>query len=414
MSSQQMLLIPSESMDSNKKPDRDENELIRLAKTTRNNFKLHSGSNIDAKGTASKGALPLVIFHAFVKDLKAVRDKYNTNEIKNIGFVTTDTYKKLKDRVWISPIKEHTIIGADPEFLLFDKHDDVVHAYNVLDHEGTLASDGAMAEIRPKPSRSIKQLVENMRSIFKEGLNTGIEQYYWNCACFHENPNRSYPVGGHIHIGNPIEIENIPLDDREYIFKTINKIIDQLIAIPMTKLDVSKESKARRELYGYYGEMRLCDGRLEHRTLSGMWLMHPSLATAVIGTIKLIVIEVFKHIEETNYDIEYCFPNKFRNTDVWDSDFELWKEIQLASDMRCTMNSALMSEILNTGKSGFVGKKVLKNWYNKIRGMSSYKKYSVYADALYDILKIPVKVLTSWNRDIKTNWLEDQKYLIDI
>lgn len=423
-----LILVPSEKMDSNKKENRNEHILVRMASPARK----HMDFNEDSVELwiGQKTAIALNIFQAFSADIKKIKNSgsYTPSELKRIGFVTSETYQKVTGKqpeieedsknVWISKSVKDIMYGADPEFLLFDNNGNVIRANNVLNYSGHLGCDGAMAEIRPIPSPDVLTLVKNMRDIFNNSPED-IQTYNWICACYHKDDVRDYPVGGHIHIGNPAKIASMPTNKREYLFRTMNKILDELLAIPMIKLDGTDDGCARRTKckmgkYGYFGEYRTCDGRLEHRTLSGMWLLHPSLARAVIGTAKAIVDEIYKFVDKEKYNEEYFFPKELRDHSIWKGSFNRWGEIPLAGDMGCDTPSNRMIELLNASNIASINTPYLNSWYKKLTGMSTYKENRKYIDGLFEILKIPAADLKNWDREIKNNWLSDKKFLVDV
>lgn len=438
MAKSNLTLLPSISMDNNKKENRNEDSLIRLSKSSRENLNLTTKVEVylnnDNTENRIKSAKLLDIFKAFTKDMKDCKDKnMSPEELVRVGFVTTKTFKMItgnikKNSVWIADNVNDTVIGADPEFLLFDQHDEVVRANNVLSYHGELGCDGAMAEVRPKPAISPEELVINILKILKNAnITDPITPYKWVAGCYYKDKNRDYPIGGHIHIGNPVQIANMDNNKQKSLFIVLNKIIDELLAIPMIKIDGSIHGSARRTKctmgkYGYYGELRTCNGRLEHRTLSGMWLMHPTLATCVLGTVKAIIDEVFNLVINHEFDINYILPNKLeesnvpnelKNSSIWSANFKRWKEIPLAVDMGCTADSQFMIEFLNKSEAGRINAVFINNWYKKMKTLSTYKTYAKYIDGFTEMLKIGHNEYNKFDKTLQKNWLEGKKFIIN-
>ena len=429
MARQKLIIIPSVRMDSNKKEDRNEHGLIRMSKATRGIMGLESVVEVypDKKNTEDRlrGSVLLDIFQAFSSDIKRLREEGMSDEdLQRVGFVTSKTFSKIigdsnknKENIWITDTIEDTVIGADPEFLLFDNNGNIIRANSVLGHNGQIGSDGAMAELRPKPAIDPEELTSNILELFSnEDLTHQISQYNWKAGCYFKDNSRDYPIGGHIHIGNPIKIARMDTEKRVDFFKSFNKIIDELLSIPMIKIDGEEKGSTRRTKcatgrYGYFGEFRTCNGRLEHRTLSGMWLMHPKLSTMVFGTSKAIIDEVYKLVLQNNFSMEYMFPRKFSNVQVWSDSFELWSEIPLLNDIGCTKTSSEMISFLHTSKPSMITAKFLKEWYSKMKGLSTYNNYSSYIDELYEVLRIKPSVFEDYDKDIKKNWLEGHNFL---
>jgi hypothetical protein len=430
MAREKLILIPSEKMDFNKKEDRNEHGLVRMSKVARDSLGFDRSVEIYPETNSTEkrlgGSVLLDIFQAFSEDLRKARtDGLSEDDLKRVGFVTTKTFQKItgsEDRIpqksiWITKDVNDTVIGADPEFILFDEDGNVVRANNVLSHTGLIGSDGAMAEIRPRPAISPEGLVENIRMLLSDEDQIGsIKQYKWVAGCYYKDNNRDYPIGGHIHIGNPIQIARIDSDYRVDFFKSFNKILDELLSIPMIKIDGTISGRARRTectmgKYGYFGEFRTCNGRLEHRTLSGMWLVHPDLSTLVLGTAKAIIDEVYRHVADRNFDMEYMFPRKFRHNSVWSEDFKSWGEIPLVNDIGCVLTSKDMVDYLHKSDANKISPKFLKTWLNRMQKLSTYKIYAKYIDGLHDILKNSVKTFHNCEKSIQKNWLEGAKFL---
>lgn len=429
MARHQLVLIPSERMDKNKKEDRNEHGLIRMSKAARTNLGFDDTVEVypNTKSTEKrlKGSMLLKIFQAFSADLKQARaDGVSDEELSRAGFVTTRTFNKItgtkskkSGNIWITDNIADTVIGADPEFLLFDGNGRVIRANNVMSYNGPIGCDGAMAEVRPQPAIVPEDLVRNIKVLFEnKSLTNRIEKYDWMAGCYYKDHQRDYPIGGHIHIGNPVQVARLDNSNRVKFFKAFNKIMDELLAIPMVKIDGATLGRARRTectmgKYGYFGEFRTCNGRLEHRTLSGMWLMHPDLAVLVLGCAKAVIDEVFRHVADKKFDMSYMFPNKFNQSQVWAASFDSWDQIPLCNDLGCTMPSRDMIELLHKSAAAKITLKFLKAWYDRMRGLSTYKQYAKYIDGLYEVLKNKTKTFQDFDKRLQSNWLEGKKFI---
>lgn len=426
-----MILVVSESMDNNKKPDRNEHGLVRCSSAARKAM-CFNASIINVGGGAAESALQ--VHQAFTDDIRRLREsgRFTKEELRNVGFVTSDMFRKLtgqnksfkKGGHWYVQKKtKNTLLGADPEFLLFDNDNNVVRANNVLAKAGLIGSDGAMIEVRPEPSTDPRTVVQNIQNIFKNTNLTGpIRDYKWMASVYHKDNVRDYPVGGHIHLGNPVGISQLSSNARTFMFAVLNKIMDELLAIPLIKLDGNDLGKCRRSDcqmafgnngYGFYGEWRVCDGRLEHRTLSGLWLMHPRTAECVLGTAKAIADEMYGMV------VNDAFSHKlFKHPDIsfennkylYRSEFDGWDEIPIAKAMGCVKPSSYMADILNASKARSITHTFLKKWYSHMRGLSTYEKYSDYIDGLYAVLSLSFKDVKAVGFDIKRNWVEDKAF----
>ena len=421
-------------MENNKKQDRDEHSLIRMSAAARKNMGFDKVVEVSAKQAAM-----LNIFQAYAADVQALKKSgdYSQEELRRVGFVTQATYDKITEgkalkNIWISDTVHETLFGADPEFLLFRQNEDrVVSAASLMGKAGKIGSDGAMAEVRPDPSKTSSGLVRNIRNIFADANLTGkIDQYRWMAACYFKDQNRDYPVGGHIHIGNPKGVMSMSSAVRTLFFAMVNKILDELLALPMSRLDGNEPGSCRRTKcamvlgggkgYGFFGEWRKCDGRLEHRTLSGLWLMHPSLAKAVIGTAHAIVNEVYRLVDNEGYSKDYICPNggvdefdERGRGSAWKGPFNGWAEIPLMRDMRCLRSTEEMNAILNSCSASTINSAFVKKWYDQMKTLSTFKENENCIRALRDILRVPIAEINDFDKQIQKNWLQGHKFIVD-
>jgi hypothetical protein len=421
-------------MDGNRKAGRNERSLVRVSSSVRSNVGLDenkvevwpvSGSSKDR----IEKSIMLTPFKAYRKDLDRVKRMVEDGDLteeqaSRVGFVTTNTFNKIslkegdRESAWVSNGVEDTVIGTDPEFLLFDS-DKVVKANEVLKKEGKLGSDGAMAEVRPDPSVSVEEHVENIRKVFEsDPLVEKIKDFKWIASCYHKDGQRDYPVGGHVHVGNPRKLMETSVSDRQSLYKVLNKALDEFLAVPMIRFDGKSKGSLRRVgcsmgKYGWYGDMRTDLGRLEHRTLSGMWLLHPSLAKAVLGVAKAIIDSTFALADCNGFKSEYLTPRELKNVNLYDPTFDGWQNIPLAKDLGSISSSEKMSKIINESNSRAVNASYFNKWMASMRSLPCFEKYESYVEALAEMAKARPSVARGWNREIKDNWLTDKKFFVD-
>ena len=309
--------------------------------------------------------------------------------------------------------------------MLFDSSGIVIHANNHMQKNGPIGSDGAMMEVRPKPSDDPNRVVRSIRDIFADkGLTDNISDFDWKAEVYYKNTQRDYPVGGHIHIGNPTGISRLSTQERNYLFAVVNKIMDELLSVPMIRLDGTSQGKARRTScmyvpdgnpgFGFYGGWRECDGHLEHRTLSGLWLMHPTLSYFVLGTAKAIAEAAYNMVVAGGFSTE-TFTNPSVNIGndrrLYDNNCADWESNQLAEALGCVKKSGDMKVLLHESAVNKVTITYLKRWYTHMKGLPTYSKYAACIDGLYDVLRSPVGTLNkSVGTDLKRNWLEGREF----
>lgn len=433
-----LVLVSSEKMDGNRKESRNENGLIRMSATTRDYMGFHD-DRVELWPVGSSGedrlnkSIMLKIFHAYSEDIKKVkkdieRGEMSKEELKRVGFVTTKIFnricgdnKAVSSNIWISDDVHDTVMGVDPEFLLFRPDENVVVSANdVLPHNGEIGSDGAMAEIRPKPEITTKKLVENMAKIFKDNIDNGnIRDYRWIATCFHRDDRRGYPVGGHIHVGSPMQIAVRSDAVKGNFYHVANKIIDEYITVPLIKLD-GPDGAGRRSPeamfsgFGGFGDFRTDHGRLEHRSASGIWLLHPAVARAVLGTAKAVIDEIFKLIADNEFDAEYILPRGIGKQNLYYADFDGWKNIPLAKDMNCVESSGWMKNTMAKSDKDVINATFVKNLHTKLKELSTYKEGAQYIDGLCEILKLKYSEISKLERDIRKTWTNKKKFIVDV
>lgn len=430
-----LILLPSDSMDGNKKQDRNEDTLLRVSKITRNSV-IENLDNVKLDGVDS--IKELGVYKAFSKDLIRVRELIlenvlNYEDSDRVAFVSSKTFKELGgegqflDFSKIDYKKQvelitTLLIGTDPELLLMSQGK-VIPASSIegFDKKAKFGSDGYMAELRPDPADSAEGLVDNIKIILQnEAVQKKTDKLDLISACYYEEDNRDYPVGAHIHIDNPKKIAALPLAERFRLFAVTNKIMDELLTLPVIRLDGNKGHNRRAKCkmsahngygvagygkgYGFFGEWRECHGRLEHRSLSGLVLINPQVATAVFGTAQAIAEATYNEALKNKLDKDFILPNKFNYQDIYKATFENWGDIPIAETLGCTTNSKEISEIMNASDRKTISQAYIKNWLIKIRTLSTYDKFSKHIEALGDILSSSDKVLDSFDNNIKNTW----------
>jgi len=445
----QLILVISPRMNSNRKKDRNEDRLIRMGSKTRANLGLTNDKTVELwPNTNSQERISrskvLTIFQAFSSDLKNLKKSgVSTDEFNRSGFVTEKTFhyicsdgRRKKSDIWLADSIEDTVIGADPEFALYDKNKNLVHyAGHVpgFPFSGELSSDGPLAEIRPDPDENIEKFIKNIGKILKTSPSRkSIEKFDWLVDPYFrgrpaDNPNqgiRDWTIGGHIHIGTPSLLRESELmtEATSYFQKAshypgflpfLNKALDEYIAIPLMKVAGKEPSvKRRKSGYGKYGSYRGENvGRLEYRTLSGIWLAHPEIAKAVIGATKAVSDAFFKILEEGEYKRNLLPLPKSSYSRVFHADYDGWKDSKAMKEIQAIKSSHRMKEILHEGQMTYN-----KQYYTKLRKMfrslSTYKKYAKYIDRFLEIVSLPNENLKKINHNIKYGWVEGADFII--
>ena len=97
-----LILLPSKSMDSNKKKDRREDGLIRMSAEARQSLGLDNDKSVEVWPNSDDAldrenrSRALVIFKAYSEDLKALRDTdMPAEDMIRVGFVTSRTFSVI-------------------------------------------------------------------------------------------------------------------------------------------------------------------------------------------------------------------------------------------------------------------------------------------------------------------------------
>jgi hypothetical protein len=444
-----LILLISEKMDNNKKKGRYEDRLIRMGEKARAALGLADEKTVELWPDGSSldrinRSRVLEIFQAYSSDLKDAKERLPEKDYERIGFVTSRTFdfichdkrkkfvgkRVLKENIWIANTIEDTVIGADPEFLLINSDGSVKYAAEVggFSHTDILGSDGPWAELRPDPDVDVGAFVDNIREILRHHKNAElIQKYSWMGGCYYYAPReggneRAWPMGGHIHIGTPAKLAAAIREADQDIYSAalygcLAKVLDEYVAIPMMRVDGVEESTRRRGQYGYYGDVRMDHGRLEYRALSGEWLTHPKLATAVIGTVKAIAHTFFKLLDEASYKRSMFMtasqqssihPNELL---LFDDSFASWQNIEIMKALGATKTSKTMREILHRGKIKFT-KPFFDRLSKRLKSLSGYREYSEFIDAFIEIVNLPNDLLFERDKDLKHTWVGNKDFVI--
>jgi len=427
----QLILVVSARMDRNTK--RNEDGLIRIGGKARRNLELSNQKEVELWPTNTTDdrinrSKLLEIYSAYKEDLKQLlSDGIPLEKRLRVGFVTTRTFNYIcgngadsdKD-IWISDSIEDTVIGGDPEFILLTNGNKVKYAGTISGWgDRRLGSDGPLAELRPDPTIKVEDFVENIYNLLTKHESTKIiKNYKWLAGCCYRGDSdydrrESWPIGGHIHIGTPRQISDKWYNNGElkYIyFRILQRALDELLAIPLMKLDDREESINRRKYYGSFGSFRTSYDRLEHRTLSGMWLAHPKLTLVTLGTAKAIVDSFCKALEANNYSKKYLKGNISDDGYLF-SNCKDWTLSPILKDLGIHVKSSYqMCDILNNYNIKF-NKTTINQIAKQLRGLSEYRKYSEYIDGLIELISIPSKELKI-NRNLKETWVNGEDFII--
>jgi hypothetical protein len=434
-----LILVVSSRMDSNKKPSRNEDGLIRMGETARaklgltkeKTVELYPQGPVAERITRSK---VVEIFKAYSADLKQVKLDM-PEECDQVGFVTSRTFdiicgdrNKQKESVWISDSVEDLVIGGDPEFMLF-KGSRIQYAAEVdgFSHADILGSDGPLAEIRPAPAMMVEEFIGNIQDILRNHKNTKvIAPFEWVSGCYYYGAqvredvrDRPWPVGGHIHIGMPKQLirafNNNSSEYKNMIYSCLCRALDELVAVPMMKIDGLEKSVQRRMQYGKFGHWREQVDRVEYRTLSGEWMNHPKMAWIVINVVKAIAHDFLRRLSEKDFDWKLVGTKQEvqngQRANRLHPDFNQWNEIPILKSMGITKGTNRMLKILHEGSMKFT-QNYIKSLHNHLKKLSTYKQYQDPIDAFIALISQSHQKLAEMDRDLKHTWVGNQDFIL--
>jgi hypothetical protein len=212
------------------------------------------------------------------------------------------TVSKLKELSELDSnvTRRDVFMGADPEFMLLNsKNGKMIAASDHFPREGLVGCDNIrvpnrqqrpVAEIRPVPSASPRELVENMRyALLSAQKLAPYRNVKWTAGSL---PTGNYFIGGHIHFS------------RTPFNASIVRAFDNYLAIPLFLIENPISAAKRRKKNGGLGDYRIKEhGGFEYRTLSS-WLVSPQIALAVLCLAKIVASRYhllnhnfFEHLE---------------------------------------------------------------------------------------------------------------------
>jgi hypothetical protein len=259
-----------------------------------------------------------------------------------------------------------------------------------------LGHDGPLAEVRPAPSVEVSEVVDNISKALKEN-HSKIDQFSWLGGATYKSPpeleKRVVQMGGHIHIGNPALLEN---DKKAGAYTRIVRVLDEVVALPLVKIDTPEPHLRRNKEFngfGNYGralDHKSQEGRFEWRVPSGLWLIHPDIAMATLGTTKAVSEACYQTMAEKNFD------QKWINAPEGSTGFlKSW-------DM---LDAKKVAEIINNATPESVSSTLIYRAGKKLKNLPNYHKHKAEIDEFIRLVKLSAKDRKNISLDLKKNWL---------
>lgn len=172
-------------------------------------------------------------------------------------------------------------IGSDPEMIFTTKEGELIKAGDILTKADKFGVDGHayIAELRPEPAVSPRDLVINLSKLFKTKSDK-LEKFRWLAGPWVHNK----PLGGHIHFG-------VDLEDR-YV-----DALDSYLGIVLAVVEPHEMAKVRRtsvfygdKPYGMLSDVREKKWGFEYRTPSS-FIVTPGASLGIMSLAKAIIHE---------------------------------------------------------------------------------------------------------------------------
>ncbi len=391
---------------STKMSESEENDIIRFPRRAREYFGFSNSKVLIGKGYYE---VSLKVKKAYKEDIQRLAKMIKTGKVTEeeaqyVGFVTRSTRdrvtrKKGRGDVWITEGISNITVGADPEFGLIGNDDILIRGSNVVSHTGKFGSDGPSVEVRPDPSTSHLELIRNMERILLNPPKDA-DLYRWRGGATFQDCHRVYWFGGHIHLGRPAQIDE---DDARPIYERIATVLDGLLALPMVRFDTPEPHLRRNGCkynYGKAGDIRSDypeQNRFEYRVLSGLWLVHPTLASIAIGAAKCITETAYSRVAEHDFD------------PTWASNPASKKGL-LKSFGIAGVNE--IKAVINNAYGAGVTEERLDTWERNIRKLDRCDEYKPELNALIALSKEDPEIIEeNISLDVKINWQEERTLL---
>jgi hypothetical protein len=240
-------------------------------------------------------------------------------------FVTTDNFNRIMtktSKVCNVDAVEGITLGCDPELMVIDRqsgHLVSAQSFFGLNKYGQVGYDGLLLELRPNPSVSEVEVVNNIYDLlvqartnflgkcpmFPNLMLAGISSFAGkaavarniaqNTAIFQNNTILT--AGFHLHYGIPKEILGY---QKKFVAQQVVKALDFYVGIPSIVPEGSTDSYRRTVQgveYGKPGMFRIDHRTLEYRTPGAALMKHPILAQGLLGLGAVVIEDIISRVK---------------------------------------------------------------------------------------------------------------------
>lgn len=389
--------------------EKGEDDLIRFSRRARERFGFSDSRVVIGRGVGER-QLSLIPKKAYRGDIQRLSQMLSAGKITEegascVGFVTKTTHAHVSEKggsAWITDGIESITIGCDPEFgLVSPVSGALAKGASVLPDslQAEFGADGPGVEVRPAPSRNHLELVRTIRKIL-HNPPASADKYLWKGGATFKDINRIYWFGGHVHLGRPNFID---AGSAHTCYEKIAAVLDSLLALPIVSFD-TPEPFARRNgckhLYGKAGDIRDDypeEDRFEYRVLSGLWLVHPTLAKVALGVAKCVAETAYERIASKGCDMEWVAGPATRNS--------LLKSFGIKGIRE-------RNAIINNAQPAKLSLEILAEWERQLCALDKREEYQEEITALIELTKAsPEEVVPKISLDVREGWQGEKQLL---
>jgi len=265
----------------------DEDRYIRLPREMREELRIKPGQFLSLEGI-NGSVVNLQVHRSYLED---------AFEDVEAAYVSRFTYQHLNVRK-ISAVKPHEdiLLGCDPEFFIVNRRNgSAISASHFFPHNGEVGSDCGLAELRPRPAYTEKELVSNINHLLKQANHRIQDRHMWRQEPIEmvaaSNWNKA-SAGFHVHYGMPVNFLDVTYPNSRINLARMVNVLDYYVGIPSILPEGEDDAERRsgwRNRYGKPGDYRADLLTLEYRVPGGHLLRHPDLSSGLISISKVVM-----------------------------------------------------------------------------------------------------------------------------
>lgn len=271
-----------------------EDRYIRLPREMREELRVKPGQFLSLEGI-NGSVVNLQVHRSYLED---------AFEDVEAAYVSRFTYQHLEVKK-ISTVKPHDdiLLGCDPEFFIVNRRNGAtISASHFFPHNRDVGSDCGLAELRPRPAYTEKELVHNINQLLKQANQKIQDRYMWRKEPIEmvaaSNWNNA-SAGFHVHYGMPLHFLDVTYPNSKINLARMVNVLDYYVGIPSILPEGEDDAQRRsgwRNRYGKPGDYRADLMTLEYRVPGGHLLRHPELSSGLISISKVVMKDMLSRL----------------------------------------------------------------------------------------------------------------------